>query len=331
MENKENKKEKFKEYLVRRISSKEKYEELLNFPRYIEIETINACNARCPMCTITNWKRNAKPMADEMFEKIASELSRHADIIKRASLYRDGEPLLDKKLAARIARLKKEGIKSVAISTNASLLSETSSKEILNAGIDLVIISIDSLKKEIYESIRKGLKFEVVLNNILNFIKLRNEIRPEAKIWIRAIRQESNYNEWPEFEKYWLEKVSKHDRVYFHYIFNWGGQLENFKPVNESYEPNLPCVALWSLMVIFSNGDVPLCNVDFKNKYPVGNIMKNTIEELWKSKILNEKRELHLNCSKSRIDICEKCNVWDEPKDKEAISSEYAEMVKIKD
>ena len=28
----------------------------------------------------------------------------------------------------------------------------------------------------------------------------------------------------------------------------------NYKPMQESYEPNLPCVALWSLMVIFANG-----------------------------------------------------------------------------
>ncbi len=41
-----------REYLQRRISPQESYEDLLNFPRFIEIETVNACNARCPMCTI---------------------------------------------------------------------------------------------------------------------------------------------------------------------------------------------------------------------------------------------------------------------------------------
>jgi len=27
-----------------------------------------------------------------------------------------------------------------------------------------------------------------------------------------------------------------------------------------------PCIAPWSLMTIFSNGDAPLCNIDFNNK-----------------------------------------------------------------
>ena len=32
-------------------------------------------------------------------------------------------------------------------------------------------------------------------------------------------------------------------------------------------------------MVLFANGDVPLCNVDYNNKYPTGNIMKNSIKD----------------------------------------------------
>tara|TARA_Y100000310_G_scaffold50196_1_gene46290 strand:+ start:4226 stop:5203 length:978 start_codon:yes stop_codon:yes gene_type:complete len=320
---------KCKEYLVKRISPKENYDTLLKFPRYIEIETVNICNARCPMCTITDWNRDAKPMTDELFAKIASELINHTSEIKRVSLYRDGEPLLDSKLAERVAILKKGGIKTVAISTNVSLLTESKSRDLLNAGIDLVIMSIDSLKKEIYENIRKGLRFEDVLNNALRFIELRNKLRPETKIWIRMIRQESNNNEWTEYHKYWSHKLSDNDRVYYHYIFNWGGQLNGFKSVSKSYEPNLPCVSLWSLLVIFSNGDVPLCNVDYKKKYPTGSILSNTIEELWQSSLMNQKREHHLKGEKASIDICKSCNVWDEPKDKESISSEYADNIEI--
>ena len=48
----------FKPYLNRRIDKQAKFENLLEFPKYIEIETVNACNARCPMCTINDWERN---------------------------------------------------------------------------------------------------------------------------------------------------------------------------------------------------------------------------------------------------------------------------------
>ena len=40
--------DKAKEYLVRRISPGESFEDLLRFPRFLEIETVNACNAVLP-------------------------------------------------------------------------------------------------------------------------------------------------------------------------------------------------------------------------------------------------------------------------------------------
>lgn len=319
----------FQDYLVQRISKEETYSDLLQFPRYLEIETINICNAKCSICTIDSWDRKPEKMSSDLFDKIASELGDHAHEVKRVNLYRNGEPLLDKNLPHYIERLKKEGIKGVVISTNASVLTTEKAKEILEAGIDQVFFSIDSLKKDTYESIRKGLDFDEVMNNTIEFIKLRDELKPDTDIWVRMVRQENNYDEWPEYEKFWTEKLKKSDRVYFHNIFNWGGQLNGFQSVSTSYEPNLPCVSLWSLFVIFSNGEVPLCNVDFKNKHPLGNVNDQTLSEIWASKRMNMKRGLHLAQKKGDIDICEKCNAWDEPKDKKMISHLYAEEAHI--
>jgi len=317
------------EYLVRRISPQETYEDLIRFPRYIEIETVNVCNARCPMCTIDDWERGAPSIKDDLFKKIADEVIENAHELNRVSLYRDGEPLIDKKLAQRCATLKDGGVKNVSISTNVSLLTEDKSRDLLEAGLDTIIMSIDSLQKDVFEGIRVRLNFEEVLENALKFIELRNKIRPETRIWMRMIRQESNKNEWPEYQAYWADKLSEQDRIYFHNIFNWGGQLEGFMPINKSFEPNLPCVALWSLLVIFANGDVPLCNVDYNNKFPTGSVVTHSIKELWQSKIMNERRQLHLDGEKSCISICKNCNVWDESPDLEGISSEYATPVEL--
>lgn len=316
-------------YLRRRISPDDSYGDLLEFPKYFEIETVNACNARCPMCTIEEWSRKTPTIKDTLFQKIADELIDNRDRVKRVSLYRDGEPLLDKKLARRIATLKDGGLPEIAISTNVSLLNESRATDILNAGLDTIILSIDSLDKEIYESIRLKLVFEEVLENALRFIELRNRIRPETQIWVRMIRQKSNYDEWPAFEQYWREKLTDSDRVNYHQLHNWGDQLKNFEPVANSFEPNLPCVALWSLMVIFGNGDVPLCNVDFNNQHPIGSVATHSIAEVWRSKIANNRRALHLDGQKDKINICGNCNVWDEPPDRIDIASEYASDINL--
>ena len=92
----------FEKYLQRRINDEKSFEDLLTYPKYIEIETVNACNARCPMCTINDWKRNYPVMKDDVFNKISDELIEYKKYLKRVSLYRDGEPLIDKKLPQRI-------------------------------------------------------------------------------------------------------------------------------------------------------------------------------------------------------------------------------------
>ncbi len=320
---------KLESYLSRRIDSKSKFRNLLEFPKYVEIETVNACNARCPMCTINDWERNYPVMRDNVFNKISDEIIENKEFVKRVSLYRDGEPLIDKKMPQRINKFFKNGIKETSIATNVALLNEKTSRDLLEAGLGMVIFSIDSLKKEVYEKIRVRLKFEQVRDNAIKFLELRDKINPKCRVWTRMIRQESNYNEFDDYYNFWKKYASEVDRIYYHNIFNWGGQLDGYKSVEKSYEPNLPCVALWSLMVFFANGDVPLCNVDYNNKYPTGNVMKNSIRELWKSKIMNARRKLHLDGNKKDISICVNCNVWDEVKGEELISPEFAEKVSI--
>ncbi len=318
------------EFLVRRIRPGDSYQKLLDFPTYFEIETVNACNARCPMCTIEEWTRKTPVMKMPLFRKLADELIENRDHVKRVSLYRDGEPLLDKKLPDRIAILKDGGIKEVGISTNISLLNEKWSRALLEAGLDMIVFSIDSLKKDVFEAIRLRLNFEEVMENALRFIELRNQIRPSTTIWFRMIRQDTNADEWPAYQEFWRDKVAPHDRVMYHNIHNWGGQLKGFKPIGDSHELMLPCVALWSLMVIFGDGRVPLCNVDYNDTFPTGSVADRSIREVWQSQVLSARRQLHLTGRKSEIPMCQNCNVWDEPSDHEIpISSDYADKVQV--
>ena len=64
----------FESYLNRRIDKNDNYKNLLEFPKYIEIETVNACNARCPMCTINDWERNYPVMKDDVWNKVSDDI-----------------------------------------------------------------------------------------------------------------------------------------------------------------------------------------------------------------------------------------------------------------
>lgn len=279
------------------------------FPRFFEIETVNACNARCPMCTIDDWDRKDGLMHPDLFAKIAQELGAHAKEVRRVHLYRDGEPLLDKRIAGKVAHLKALKIQRVGLSTNAALLTTDRAEMLLMAGLDEIILSVDSLDKATYEAIRVGLDFDEVMRNCLQFIRLRDDMQSSCQIWVRMIRQESNKDEWPAFKAFWSGKVRESDRVDYRNIHNWGSQLVNFKPVAEANIAD-PCIAPWSLMVIFADGSVPRCNVDYNNKHPIGNVGESTIKELWKSAPQIALRLQHL--AGNRGGICVGCNVWSE-------------------
>lgn len=300
-----------RDYLVHRISPEETYEDLLSFPRYLEIETVNACNARCPMCTIDDWDRRNGLMSDELFDKIAQEIGAHPEV-KRVHLYRDGEPLLDKKLADKTKKLKALGVKRIGISTNVALLTPQKSFALLEAGLDEIILSIDSLNPKVYEAIRLRLNFDEVLHNALKFISLRDTLKSKCQIWMRMIRQESNKDEWPSYQAFWKDKLQSTDRLEYKNIHNWGSQLKGFKSISIVRDIDKPCVALWSLMVIFANGDVPMCNVDYNNKFPLGNVRNSTIEELWQSTNQALKRHHHITYQRGIYPICKGCTVWSE-------------------
>lgn len=283
--------------------------ELAKFPRYFEIETVNACNARCPMCTIDDWDRRDGLMDQDLFEKIADEIGENREVVRRVALYRDGEPLIDKRLATRVAGLKGRGVRRVGISTNVALLNQDRAEGLLLAGLDEIILSVDSLDRSVYESIRVGLEFEEVLANALKFVELRDQLKSDCQVWVRMIRQESNKAEWPEYEKFWRAKLRESDRVDYRNIHNWGGQLVNFKSIAAANIVD-PCVALWSLMVVFADGSVPLCNVDYNKTRPLGNLNDSSIADLWASQEQSRRREEHLDGKRSGI--CVGCNVWSE-------------------
>ena len=300
-------KESDRDYLVRRISPTESLEDLTEFPRYFEIETVNACQAKCPMCTIADWNRKDGVMKDDLFEKIADEICAHPEV-RRVHLYRDGEPLLDKKLGARVARLKCGGVREVGISTNVELLDERRALEILQAGLDEIILSIDSMVGSVYSKIRVGLDFGKVRDNAFRFFQLRDGLRSKCRIRVRMIRQELNEHEWyhGRFQAEWMPRLKPGDTVEALDLHDWGGQLKGFK--HRVANTTRPCLALWSLMCIFADGSVPLCNVDYNKTYPLGNVRTATIAELWQSHEQNRRRVSHRN----EIGMCKNCTVWAE-------------------
>ena len=147
----------------------------------------------------------------------------HRDHVEKVMLYLDGEPLMDKKLPERIRRMKEAGVKTVNIASNAGLLDEKLGKALIDAGLDEVFISIDSLKKDVYEEIRVRLDFDTVYQNTVNFIALRDKMKSDLVIRINMVLQELNKDEGPTFQEHFqkLFALARHKNIFGFWNFEF--------------------------------------------------------------------------------------------------------------
>lgn len=299
-----------------------KFEDYLRFPMYYEIETVNACNASCKMCTVNKWQKNGDPsMSDSLFRKMADELIDYKDIVRTVNLSRDGEPLLDRKLEEKITYLKKGGIKHSTFSTNAALLTKKRALSLLESGLDEIMFSIDGLKKETFEKIREGLTFEKIVDNVLQFIKLRDSLASKVKIRVRMVIQRENLAEVEEWGKYWRSVLQKQDSVHAKNIHSWGNMLENYVAVKKTDKLCTPCTSTFSTMIIRYNGDVTICPLDYDFKYVSGNIGGQSIRDIWQNGIhFRNFRELHLRGMRDEFDFCKGCRLWDSEESKRSFN-----------
>lgn len=285
----------------------------MKFPMYYEIETINACNAECQMCTINKWQSHKNPlMSDELFKKIADELIENKNIVRTVNLCRDGEPLMDKGLEKKINYLKDGGIKHTTFSTNASLLNEDRAVSLIDSKLDEIMFSIDGYKKETFETIRLGLKYEKVAENVKSFVKLRDRHNSKIKVRVRMVIQELNKNEVDDWGRYWRDIVGKDDVVHAKNIHSWGNQLDGFSGIRDYKKLQTPCTSTFSTMIIRYNGDVTICPLDFDFKYKNGNLSDKSIKEIWQGgenfKIF---RNVHLSGERDEFEFCKGCRLWD--------------------
>jgi len=283
-----------------------------HFPKYFEIETVNACNARCIMCTINDWdKKQNSIMPMPLFERYVEEVSHYADWIECICLNRDGEPTLDKQLPLRVKMLKQAGIKKVTFVTNAQLLGEKMVLQLLEAGLDDIMISIDGVTKATFEKIRVRLQFEVVVNNTLRLIALRNTQQHPLNIRVRMVVMDDNRHELDAFLAFWKNQLKATDDIYARDMHSWGNQ---FTPENQTkidFMADKPCISPFSTLVMHVDGTVPLCGADYNAKIPLGDFSKTSLKAIWNSQAYQTIRQSHAEQRRNDIWMCRGCDIWE--------------------
>jgi len=136
----------------------------------VYVEPTNRCNLECRTCIRNSWEEPLGQMNDETFSRIVEGLGAFQPV-PSIFLGGFGEPLSHPGIVGMVGTAKEAGAR-VELITNGTLLSERMSRELIDAGLDMLWVSLDGSTPESYADVRLGAALPQVLRNLRVFGEL---------------------------------------------------------------------------------------------------------------------------------------------------------------
>ncbi len=292
------------------------YKELYASPRGINMEVSTHCNLRCEMCCFHSDRYHAfEDRKTEPFLKYEDFLAILDNIeVTRKPLPLDltsrGEPFMNKEIVKMVKEASRRGFE-VNIVTNGTLLEESTSKALIDAGLSSLFFSIDAATQKTYEKIRKGALYSDVEKNVNNLLKQSTN---GLKVGLKYVLQEENRQEVKAFLSKWLPGV------------DWIVLLRQTRPKDlENPSPEFvqsadeweigaeipmkyPCRYLWCGTFVSTTGEVVCCSTDQFNKDSFGSLKDRSMYEIWNSPHIKGVRQEFLKGNFRDLSVCSKCS-----------------------
>jgi len=252
---------------------------------------------------------NTNDISLEEFKSILTRFPKTENV----TLQGVGEPLLNPDIFGMIEHAHRAK-KKVSLTTNGSLLTEENSKRILESGLNRIMISIDATTKDLYESIRPGGDFDLLLKNTKRLVELNGQKKKPMHIVCQTVMLNENLEEIPKFPDL-LRKLGIKN-VFFseivvppmepvtskpaHNIVK--GLLDDLKKKTRNsglsvftladFRPRkVPCFWLWGGVYITAEGLFsPCCMQPFPQLLSLGNVFKDDFNKTWNSDIYKNAR-----------------------------------------
>lgn len=291
---------------------------LIPFPHVLRIEPASQCNLACSHCPTGTVDMDRGIMGEDVFEKVLSEISAHKDSIKVIVLYHGGEPLLNSNFYSMVTRIK-DIDNSIYIKTvsNGMALTKKHAEDILNSGIDLIEFSLDGESPDESQHVRVDSNTQRIIKNIKGLITLkksRNAAKPEIYIVTTQFLRDKNFTEplgVPAVPG-WLEHLFEGDVSGYKpaYAIKWphmgnSGKFDFFKPVGGTGSDE--CDHVINTLTVRADGSVVPCCLDLTSKLVMGNILEESLMDIWTGRKYSMLRQSIK--SKNYISICSTCFV----------------------
>ncbi len=316
-------------YSLVQLSLKKKSPKVWGKPLSLFIEPTNICNLKCPLCPTGNGSTPKEKgyMKFKDYKKIIDDLGSTAFSV---TLWNYGEPSLNKDFFHMIRYAKDAGLK-VITSTNGFMFRYPEQvQQLLDSGLDELILAVDGASKESYDKYRINGNFEEFINGIKTLTRLKKEQkRYFPYLSIQFIIMKSNEHEVEEIQK--LAKECGVDEVILKTVYLWNdpAMAEKYLPTDKKYSRYLTdqgiacktpvrpgCDGLWIGININYDGTVVPCCFDTHEKFIFGNAftVKNFNKDIWNSEKFIAFRK-NVWEDKGSVDMCKNCPTNSESQD----------------
>lgn len=285
-----------------------KLEKSLGNPYIKVLEPTNACMMNCVMCPRKEMTRKVEYMDLNLFKKIIDQ----AEWNNTLDLSQFGDPLMHPQIDKMIEYATKKGIKT-HIYANPNLLSEEMCIKLMKAKLYLLDMTIDGVNDKTYKYFRgQNADFGEAVKNIDVLLRLKKEKKSDMKIIVSMIYMEKNKNDVETFKKIWnKEGIDRVDVKNFG-TFD-GSDKEIFKyAIKESNQKkfglgNGPCAEPWMGVAVTASGKVVPCCLDYDEKYVIGDLKRESLQDIWTGKRLRTLRKYFKNNLTYNITLCRMC------------------------
>jgi radical SAM protein with 4Fe4S-binding SPASM domain len=270
-------------------------------PLSVKLELSSVCNHRCVYCVVPTIKQPYTFMSDDVFHKSINDIKDFG--IGEIGIFHMGEGTLHPKIVQYTEYIIKE-IPTIKIflttnGTNINVL-----KQLVEKNINSIKFSLNGYNKEVHKKVTGVDNFDLIIDNLKNLIKYRNEINSSTEISASSICYDND-----EQIKFSNEISNIVDNFYYTEIFNHAGKVDNkhIDVEDDKIITNLcvlPCYGMYTLCHIKPNGDVNLCKWGVDDEFVIGNILNNSLKSIWFSDYANDLRK---KSSNGNLKTCNKC------------------------
>ena len=310
-------------YLLSRVFKKPI---VFGFPFSLSIEPTTACNLACPECP-SGLKQFSRPTGKLDLNVHKHMLEQLKSSVFYINYYFQGEPFIHPQFLDLIREAKLAKMYT-ATSTNAHFIDKAKALEIIDSGLDRLIISVDGITQATYEQYRVNGSLSKVLEASAFLVEAKKERKSATPFLIfQFLAVKPNEAEIPAV--FTLAKEIGIDEVRIKtaqlYDFKNGNSL---MPEQEEYaryakqsdgtyklkgRQGNHCWRMWSGSVLTWDGKVVPCCFDKDASHVLGNVTDQHFQGIWKSKEYQKFRYAVL-VNRQEIDICKNCSegtkVW---------------------